>query len=216
MPSAESILAGLTTIANRGAAIAIAWHAAIGVAVVAVALGWRPTQRLARTLLTLPLVSVAGFAFAFGNPFNGLVFTVAAAALVVVGWRARSERVGAGDPLMFTIGVASIAFGTFYPHFLSGAPVAYAYAAPVGLIPCPSLALVIGFTLLGNGLGSRTWSLTLAAFGLFYGLFGVLRLGVYLDVGLLIGAGVLAVRAIRLPGRRAGRVEPVVASVASS
>lgn len=210
MPSADSILAGLTTIANRGVAVAIAWHAAIGVAIVAMTLGWRPTQRRARTLLTLPLVSVAAFAFAYGNPFNGVLFTVAAVALVLVSRRAPSERTVGGDRLMSTIGVASIAFGAFYPHFLSGASVAYVYSAPVGLIPCPSLSLAIGFTLLGNGLGSRTWSLVLAGVGLFYGLFGLLRLGVYLDIGLLVGAGALSVGALR---RRSAGHGPVLMRV---
>ena len=61
----------------------------------------------------------------------------------------------------------------------------------------------IGFALLGDGLGSRVWSLTLAAFGLFYGLFGVLRLGVFLDIGLVGGAVALAVSAFHSPA--AGR-----------
>ena len=46
----------------------------------------------------------------------------------------------------------------------------------------------LGFALVGNGLGSRVWSLTLAALGLFYGVFGVLRLSVLLDIGLVGGA----------------------------
>jgi hypothetical protein len=33
----------------------------------------------------------------------------------------------------------------------------------------------------------------LAAIGLFYGLFGTLRLGVYLDIGLIVGATALAI-----------------------
>jgi len=63
--------------------------------------------------------------------------------------------------------------------------------------------VAIGFALLGNGLGSRVWSLTLAALGLFYGLFGVLRLGVFLDIGLVGGAVTLAALAFHSPA--AGR-----------
>ena len=37
------------------------------------------------------------------------------------------------------------------------------YASPVGLVPCPTLAVAIGFALLGNGLGPRVWSLTLGS-----------------------------------------------------
>jgi hypothetical protein len=45
----------------------------------------------------------------------------------------------------------------------------------------------------GNGLGSRAWALTLAAVALSYGLFGELRLDVFLDIPLVIGAIALVV-----------------------
>lgn len=196
MPTPDKILAGLAAIASRGVVVAILWHVVIAAAVAALAAGCRPSQRVARVLLAGPLVSVAAFAFAFDNPFNGAVFAAAAAALAGLGGFARSERVGGGGALASTMGIASIAFGAFYPNLLDASPLAYAYAAPVGLVPCPTLALAIGFALLGNGLGSRAWTLLLAALGLFYGLFGTLRLGVYLDVGLVLGAGALALLAL--------------------
>ena len=63
--------------------------------------------------------------------------------------------------------------------------------------------MAIGFALVGNWLGSRIWSLTLGALGLFYGLFGVLRLSVFLDIGLVGGAVALAASAFHSPA--AGR-----------
>ncbi|HEY0987386.1 MAG TPA: hypothetical protein VGD80_10060 [Kofleriaceae bacterium] len=208
MPTPDRILAGLAAIANSGVVVAVMWHVVIAAALVAIAAGWRPSQRVARVLLAGPLVSVAAFAFAFANPFNGAVFAAGAAGLVVLGGFVRSERVVAGGAPASTIGIASIAFGAFYPHFLDAPPLAYAYSAPVGLIPCPTLALVVGFALLGNGLGARAWTLVLATLGLFYGLFGMLRLGVYLDFGLVVGAGALAVLALR--ARVVGRPEPAL------
>ncbi|HSK00211.1 MAG TPA: hypothetical protein VK932_03180 [Kofleriaceae bacterium] len=198
MPSADEILAGLTAIANQALGIAIAWHVVLTLAIIALAAGWRPSERMARVLLSLPLGSVAVIAFAFGNPFNGLMFSIGAAALVALGWRGRATRaVARGRWVTSAVGVASIAFGWLYPHFLETHPLAYLYAAPVGLVPCPTLAIAIGFALLGGGLGARAWSLTLAALGLAYALFGALRLGVYLDLGLMAGAGVLALDQLR-------------------
>jgi hypothetical protein len=49
-----------------------------------------------------------------------------------------------------------------------------------------------------GGLNSRAWSLGLAAIGIFYGIFGVLRLGVTIDVVLLLGA-LLSVLAAFVP-----------------
>lgn len=58
-------------------------------------------------------------------------------------------------------------------------------------IPYPTLFLVIGVALLCGGLG-RSWARLLSVAGAFYALFGVLRLGVRIDLALLAGAIALA------------------------
>jgi hypothetical protein len=89
-------------------------------------------------------------------------------------------------------GSGMVLFGWFYPHFLeTSSLVPYVYAAPTGLIPCPTLSMLTGLILMLRGLGSRTFSFVFAALGLFYGMFGVVRLGVWLDLVLLIGSLVL-------------------------
>ena len=95
MPASTEMLTGLTTIANRAIGAAIAWHVVIAIALVALAIGWRPSQRLAGELIALPLASVAAFAFVFGNPFNGIMFAVGSVALVAlarVGGRRTVQR----------------------------------------------------------------------------------------------------------------------------
>jgi hypothetical protein len=197
MPSATEILDGLSVIANQARGIAVAWHIVIAIALTALASAWRPSQRAARLLTGAPFVSVAALAFAFGNLFNGWVIAGSMLALTGLAMKSDPRPVARGSASMRRIGVAMIAFGWLYPHFLKGPAIAYLYASPVGLVPCPTLAVAIGFALLGNGLGSRAWSLTLAALGLFYGVFGVLRLGVFLDIGLVGGAVALAASAFR-------------------
>lgn len=88
-------------------------------------------------------------------------------------------------------------FAWVYPHFLVGrSPLAYLVGSPMGLIPCPTLALVMGLALVAGGPGGRSTSLLLALAGLFYAVFGVARLGVVLDVALLAGpVGLLALGA---------------------
>jgi hypothetical protein len=205
MPSATEILDGLSAIANQATGIAVAWHIIIAIALVALASGWRPSQRTARLLTGTPLLSVAALAFAFGNLFNGWVFAVSVMVLTGLAMNRDRGPVPRGSAWTGRIGVAMVAFGWLYPHFLEGQVTAYLYASPVGLVPCPTLAVAIGFALLGNGLGSRIWSLTLVAVGLFYGLFGVLRLGVFLDIGLVGGAVALAASAFRSPAAGCAR-----------
>ena len=197
MPSPEQILAGLSAISNKATTVAIIWHLLVLGGLVAVLGRWRPSRRTLAVLLVLPLLSVAGAAWAFGNPFNGTCFIVLAVALGVLGLRLPRVAASRGPTWTLVTGALIAGFGFFYPHFLeSGSWLSYLYAAPTGLVPCPTISLVIGLALVADGLGSRAWCLTLAAAGLFYGLFGILRLGVYLDVGLLFGAAALFVRGI--------------------
>ena len=204
MPHATEILDGLSAIANQASGLAVAWHIVIAMALVALAAGWHPSQRTARLLMGMPLASVAGVAIVFNNPFNGLVFAASALGLTAIAVAGDRRLVSRGSAWTRGIGMATIAFGWVYPHFLQGDVTAYLYASPVGLVPCPTLAVAIGFALLGNGLGSPVWSLTLAAVGLFYGLCGVLRLGVLLDIGLVGGALALVAAVLRPAG--GGRV----------
>lgn len=189
MPDRQFILSHLALAANGAVGVAIVWHVIVAGAVAALLLGWRPSSRAGRLLLCGPLASAATVAFVFQNPFNGTVLGAATIALLVVALRAEQAPLPEASTGTLLPGALMIVFGTFYPHFLADhSPLAYLYAAPTGLIPCPTLSIVIGFALLGRGLASRAWSLTVAALGIFYGLFGVIRLGVYLDVPLIAGA----------------------------
>jgi hypothetical protein len=197
MPTAEDILAGLEAVALQGRPVAIVWHALALVALVAIARGWRPHRRLAALLLILPPVSVAVLAWVHGNPFNGATFVALCLALGILGARLPTLPTSRPPAWSLVLGLAMLVFGLVYPHFVRpGSLLAPLYSAPTGVVPCPTLSLVIGATLVADGLGSRAWSLVLAGAGLFYGLFGVLRLGVMLDVGLIVGAAALLVRGL--------------------
>ena len=194
MPGSSEILAGLTQIANEAFAIAVAWHGAVALGFVAIALGWRPQGRTVAWLLSLPLLSVSVLAWVYGNPFNGAVFGVLA---VVLAWMAQGtprEPLQLGATWSMALGAALMTFGWTYPHFLIGrSPLAHLYGAPLGTIPCPTLSFAVGAALLSSSLGSRGWRLVLASAGALYALIGVARLGVAIDLMLLLGAIALAV-----------------------
>jgi hypothetical protein len=208
MPTPSGILDNLTAIANQALALAVVWHVLAGGVIAALFLGWRPSARLAAVLVAAPALTVSVLAFAYGNPFNGAAFAVLVLLLLALASRAGAGRVPGGDGWAPWIGAALVAYALVYPHFLGSHSAAlYLVAAPVGLVPCPTLSVMIGFTLLaGEGL-TDGWRTTLFAFGVFYALFGIVRLGVWLDAGLLIGAVTLVVA--RLSSHE-GRLDHVV------
>jgi hypothetical protein len=192
MPSSDTILNGLTTIANAWRTVAIAWHLALVVTLLAVLMGWRPSTRVAGYLLSSPILSVSAAAWAHDNAFSGAVFVALFLVLVALASRLSPAPVHFVTPSLGIPGVLLVAFGWGYPHFLeTDRWTSYAYAAPFGLLPCPTLSAVIGVTLALGALGSRAWAFTLGAAALVYGAIGAFVLGVTLDYVLLAGAVVL-------------------------
>jgi hypothetical protein len=204
MPSPAEILEGLARIANDAVAYAIAWHVAVALVLVAVLAGWTPSRRTSALLLSAPLASASAFAWFYGNPFNGLLLAAVALATAMAAWGASTRPATPGPSWTLLAGEALVAFAWVYPHFLSDRPLLdYLYASPMGVIPCPSISLSIGFALLAGLPGGRRHAFILVLAGGFYSLFGALRLGVWLDLVLLGGAVALALAAITVERRHA-------------
>ena len=86
-----------------------------------------------------------------------------AGALAALSARLPTESIRIGPRWIAAFGISLMAFGWLYPHFLNTASwVTYLYAAPLGLLPCPTLIAAIGFALVVDGLSSRPWSMVLA------------------------------------------------------
>lgn len=197
MIKSEEIIAGLQAIVNNNMLIATFWHIAIYVLIIFLLFSWNPSNKLMVIMLCLPVASVSVLAWYSGNPFNGTLFAVLAILIIIFGLKASSQPITLSQLAFIVIGILMIAFALLYPHFLgSGSFIRYLYASPVGLIPCPTLSLLIGFALVYNGFDSKALTISLIVYGLFYGLFGVFRLGVTLDTGLIIGAFSLLVKYI--------------------
>lgn len=189
MPSSADILGGLATTANDWRGVAIVWHVFLGTLLLSLVSGWRPSRRLAGLLLATPAASVSALSWASGNPFNGTAFTALSLVLaaIAIGLPVRPARLGA-RPLLVP-GILLVGFGWAYPHFLqTNGWTSYLYAAPLGLLPCPTLSSIIGVSLIVDLLGSRLWGLVLTAVGVAYGLIGAFQLGVGIDLVLLAGA----------------------------
>ncbi len=204
MPAAEQILAQLGAAAQRGAGVAIAWHASFLLLGLGLALGFRPSRRVAGGLLAAPLASVSIVAADHEHVFNALVFAVLTLALALLAQRERSRATLERSPIVIAASFALV-LGWFYPHFRSGSPFAYAFASPLGVVPCATLYAVIGLALFGFAPLGVAYRLVLAGAGFVYGLYGAFRLGVWIDVGLVAVAAVLAITCIGLQPRVARR-----------
>ena len=192
MPSPDEILIGLTSIANEWRGVAVTWHVALALSLLAIVSGWRPSTRVAACLLALPFVSVAAAAFASGNPFNGTVFAALTAILISLASHFPKGPIHVGTPRAVVAGALLIAFGAGYPHFLATDTwTTYLYAAPLGLLPCPTLSATMGASLALDLFQSRRWTIALVVAGLIYGTVGVFVLGVTLDYVLLAGTAVI-------------------------
>lgn len=194
MLTREEILAGLTSLANEYSNIAITWHVIILIIMAALFAGWKPGNSIMILLLSSLLMSVSVFAGMQGNIFNAGVFAFLVIMSIYCTLRSGNGNV-TGDRSMADIsGLLLIIFGLSYPEFFkSTSLLEYAYASPTGLIPCPTLAVLTGFGLVYKGFMSQTWAITLGAAGMFYGLFGVMYLGIYIDWVLVAGAFVLLI-----------------------
>jgi hypothetical protein len=212
MPSTETILVDLTALANQWQPLAIGWHVVTGALILAMIAGWRPSNRVAARLLTLPVLSVSAMAWTSGNPFNGATFGFLALLLAWFATGLSAEAVRVSSPPVTVAGGLLLTFGWTYPHFLAADRwTTYLYAAPLGLIPCPTLSALIGVTLILGRFESTLWPATLALLGIAYGVIGIVRLGVAMDGALLSGAGALGALCLftafqrRQPSRRIPR-----------
>jgi hypothetical protein len=180
MPGSAEILAALGALARAHQPLAAFWHAYF--VLIALATIRRPSNRLLACLLIPPVASVALLAWLSGNLFTGAVLGVVSGAGLALGLAAPAHRVVRASGLCWYLGFALLALGLVYPHFLKpSTPFVYFYAAPVGIVPCPTLLAVVGLTLMFSGLGSSLWCYLLGSAGIFYGFFGAVQLGVSLD-----------------------------------
>jgi hypothetical protein len=199
MPTAEEILSGLRSIANTWTTVAVFWHVYFAVLVGFLLSGTLPSRRVIGLLLGPPLLSVSVLAWLSGNPFNGSLFALIGGMVIVIGARLPREKVRLAQPQILITGVIFFGLGWLYPYFLeTDSLLTYAYSAPIGLIPCPTLLIVTGLCLVLNGLNSRALTLVLGLAGLLYGAIGSFKLGVTIDALLMFGAVSLLLQGVAM------------------
>lgn len=196
MPTTEQILSGLKIMVNTWWPLAVFWHIYFAAIIIALLFGVRFSKRLGGILLPLPILSVSLVAWFSSNQFNGFLYALIGILLIYFSVKLPHEKASIAPLWTLIPGIIMFIFGWIYPHFLEySSSFAYLYAAPTGLIPCPTLSIIIGLLLILNGLESRTLMLLLGFVGLYYGIIGVVQLGVLIDLVLLAGAILIVIMA---------------------
>ena len=170
-------------------------------------LGIRPSKRVIGIFLGVPFLSVSSIAWLSSNPFNGIVFAFLGIIVIFISAKLPRESVQIAPLWAVIPGIIMFLFGWGYPHFLDTSSfLPYLYSAPTGIIPCPTLSIVIGSALILDGLGSRILSLMLGMSGILFGITGVVQLGVSIDVVLLGSIVILILAFVGEPGRKTNPV----------
>jgi hypothetical protein len=211
MPSASEILEQLRLAANQADTLAIAWHVVVLLVGIAMIRRWQPPIRYAPLALVAPVLSVFMVSLGYRNWFNAGSFFVLAVALTFVSVDLVEPSRARGPVWRTVLGIALVAYGVVYPHFIEGAWYRSLYAAPIGVLPCPTLAMIAGYTLVTSGHGTRAVPAVLAVWTAFYAAFGIAKLGVWLDVGLLAATFGLVVLVVQNDHARRHTVAHAVA-----
>ena len=104
-------------------------------------------------------------------------------------------RVRTVPRLDLLFGIPALIFGFWYLHWVQS-PVwlnAFLYS-PLGVVNCPTMVTICGFLCLAQPPRSTPLEAVVALTTLYFGFFGLLRLGAYVDVVLIICALYLIVR----------------------
>jgi hypothetical protein len=185
MPTANDILLSLKFLANKYDELSIAWHVVIVFGLIAAVYNKRIKTRFYLGVCGLLFLSVSTMAATVNNIFNLVVFLGLSIVFLRELLIANSYQFLTTQAGIILSAYFLILAGLIYPHFFGSNFFRYLIAAPVGIIPCPTLLVTSGLTLLFKTSSTRLNYFLIAA-NLFYGVIGVFFLGVTLDVILLL------------------------------
>lgn len=204
------LLESLFYIATRYQEFAIFWHLVIYLLLFFIIKQRRLPVVSLSLMIALLFFSVSAFAWQVKNPFNLAAFIMLGVSLIAASISLKRGSITFSSLQFSTItGIVSLLAGLFYPHFFGSDWIKYLYAAPVGLIPCPTLLVAGGIVLIFMR-NVPAWRLIiLLVFEMFYGTVGAFVLGVGMDYFLYItAAGLLYLLFIRFAAHKYSRKSP--------
>ena len=98
-------------------------------------------------------------------------------------------------PINKVIGVIALAFAFYYLHWVENPLFINAiFYSPLGIVNCPTILAFCGFLCFLKQPGSKYLEFFVASITLYFGFFGIMRLGAYIDIFLIITAVYIIIR----------------------
>ena len=209
MRAPQTITRMLTIVAGDLAMLSLVMHAAFLVVLAAGLLLPGLRVRLFGGFTALLAASAAGVALFYIIPPNILLFGLYLGLILTslrrgeLDWDLRKTTTA--DRLFGFIGLV---FGFWYLHWVESPVMLNALLfSPMGVVNCPTMMTISGFLCL-TGKRSAVLESVSGQVCVFFGLFGIFRLGAYVDVALL-ACGVYQLARLAGAARRRAALEPV-------
>jgi hypothetical protein len=208
MRSPQEITNSLALVSSNLAMYSLCMHVAFLAVLAAGLLLPGARTRLFGGFLGLLAASAAGVALYYSIPPNillfGLYFVLILHALLRGGLGWDLSKTNAADRLFGLIGLI---FGFWYLHWVESPLMLNALLySPMGVVNCPTMMIISGFLCLASRRPS-VLEFVSGAVCVFFGLFGIFRLGAYVDVALL-ACGVYQLARLAITARRGAALEP--------
>ncbi|MBP2652518.1 MAG: hypothetical protein H6Q73_87 [Firmicutes bacterium] len=189
--SEVNILNYLETVSNQNLWLNFSIHLLVIIAVSVILFsGKRNCQhRIVDGVILLLFTSVAVNAVVYGNPFHFITFAFLAIFAILELYKSKNEFYVLNLNVRCIVAITFVIIGFWYPEFVKTTPAALILFSPAGIIPCPTLLITLGMLTLAYPKVNMTQYTITALLGFCYGLIGVFKLNVSIDVALILLAG---------------------------
>jgi len=184
--SSEQILAGLQMTVDTYSGLRVVHHLFLIVVFIFFIFFKEKVSRLVSLYILLAFLTIFLTSLApIRNIFYLIVFGFLTILAILEFLNPKNDYSMKGAPTINII-IALVAgfLGFWYSHFVEGYFKAL-YASPYGVIPCPTLLVILSFFLVFYPYTNRFFHWVLAIVGLFFGFFGLFVLKVRIDLALL-------------------------------
>lgn len=151
--------------------------------------------RIVRNVSVILLIlSIIGNALYYGNPFHLITFSVTLIFFIIFQKKALKENENFAtnkqndikDIAIIIISAIFIFLGVFYPEFVEVSIPQYLLFAPVGIVPCPTLLVILGFFNLTLTKSDKKTEIAFIILTCVYAIIGTFIFKVYLDITLIL------------------------------